>query len=301
MRTRLITNGLDWHRLEKASQSKADAVHIELEDGIPPERKEEARQLIVRCLRELDWTGKLTMVRINQYRSGFFEDDIFETAKGAPGALILGKCEGPDDVRYADRLLTWSERKYGLPVGAIKIVASIERLKALQAIDEIATASSRMLGLSLGLSDLGNEFGYARTFRGQELETLYARSRLVMAAHLAGLLAFSPVFVYYRDLEGAFEYARWAYTLGFDVGTCLSPNQIEVVAKAFSPSPDEIAWAKSVLDGEHVASKANVGAWTGRGLGAENGPANADVVMMDAPHSERARRIMKRAEQAGLP
>lgn len=299
MRTRLITNGLDWHRLSKASQSKVDAVHIELEDGIPSNRKQEAREMIVRCLRELDWGGKFTMVRTNHYKSGLLEDDILEVSKGRPSAFLLGKCEGPDEVRYVDRLLGWVERRNGISAGSISLVVDVETLTALKAIEEVVIASPRMKGLTLGLSDLGNEYGYRRSFRGLELETLYPRSRVVMAAHLAGLVAFAPPFLYYRDLEGTYEYCRWAYNMGFDAGTCISPNQIETVARAFSPSEEEISWAQGVLEGERKAEGGEIAAWTGPGLGA--GAADpAAVVMMDAPHANRARKIIEQARRAGL-
>ena len=184
-----IMPGLEPRLLQKASSSKAGYIHIELEDGVPDDRKQEARLNFVAALQELDWRGKETMVRINSVDSGFVEDDLDVVTAGRPKIFLLAKCQGPDDIRYVERLVTRAERKHGLTEGSIQLAAMIERARALSQVDEIAAASPRMMALYLGPGDLGNELGYRRSYQPQELETLWVRSRVIFAAHTADLLA----------------------------------------------------------------------------------------------------------------
>lgn len=277
----LITPGLERRLLEKASESAALAVHIELEDGVPNDRKPEAREVINRALRELDWSNKITMVRVNPYASGELEDDILGVASGQPSAILLGKCQGPEDVIYADRLLTWTERREGLEPGSIRLAAMIERARAFTHIEEVATASERLMALYIGPSDLGNELGYRRTYRGLEMETMWVRSRVALTAHANGLLAIDSPYVPYTDLDGTSEQARWSYRLGFDIKTCISPRQIGVVNEAFSPTDDEIQWAEDVLSGQQDASAEGRSVWVAHGM------------MLDAPHVILAGRILE--------
>jgi len=89
-------------------------MHIELEDGMPPERKGEGRNTIAEALQKFDWSDKLTHIRINNVGSGFVEDDVDMVAQGKPNAFLLGKREGPEDIQYRDHLVSRAEKKYGL-------------------------------------------------------------------------------------------------------------------------------------------------------------------------------------------
>jgi citrate lyase subunit beta / citryl-CoA lyase len=280
LKTGLITPGLEPALMDKASRGAADVIHIELEDGVPEARKSEARAFIATALRELDWSGKLTLVRVNPYDRGFLEEDLLAIAPARPTAILLGKCQSPDDVLYADRLLSWIERREGMAAGTVRLAAMIERAAALQSIDAIAGASARMCALYIGPSDLANEVGYRRSYQGLELETMWVRCRVVLAAHLAGLLAIDSPYVPFRDLEGTYEQARWSYRLGFDVKTCISPHQIEPVARAFTPDQEEIDWANAVLEGEESARMNETSVWVAKDM------------MLDAPHVIRAKRIL---------
>jgi citrate lyase subunit beta/citryl-CoA lyase len=283
--TGLITSGLSLELMSKAARTAAEVIHIELEDGVPHTRKGEARALILQALRELDWSGKMTLIRVDPYMSGDLEEDIEAVVPGRPSAILLGKCEGPVDVTYADRVIARAERQAGIERGTVKLAAMIERSAALHSIDDVARASARMVALYLGPSDLGNEVGYRRTYHGLEPELSWVRSRVVVAAHAAGLLAIDAPYVPFRDLDGTYEHARWSYRLGFDAKTCLSPRQIEAVARAFTPDREEIVWASAVLEGAEQAWSEDRTVWV------------AQDMMMDAPHVIRAQRILKSAKR----
>lgn len=266
LRSGLIVPGLDLARLEKASQCDGDVMHIELEDGVPPNRKAEGRKTIAEALQKFDWSGKLTLIRINNVASGFVEDDIDVVANGRPSAFMLGKCEGAEDIQYLDHLVGRAEKRIGIPQGTIKLASMIERVRALQKIDDIALASPRMMALYIGPTDLSTEVGYRRTYRGQELEVSWCRSRVVFGAHAAGLLAIDSPTPHYKDLEESFVQARWSYQLGFDAKTCVSPRQLEAVNRAFSPSEEEVKWAEEVFAGREEAEKAGESVWVKQGM-----------------------------------
>jgi len=266
LRSGLIVPGLDPRRLEKASKCDGDIMHIELEDGVPPDRKSESRRIITDALKNLDWSGKFTLIRINNVASGFVEDDIAVVTEGRPTAFMLGKCEGPEDIEYIDKLLGQAEELHGIPHGTIKLASMIERARALHTVDQIAVASPRMMALYIGPTDLSTEVGYRRTYRGTETEVTWVRSRIVFAAHLAGLLAIDSPTPHYNDLEETALQARCSYQLGFDAKTCVSPRQLEAVNKAFTPSDEEVKWAEEVFAGREEAAKQGLSVWVKQGM-----------------------------------
>ena len=243
----LIVLGLEHDRIAAASRSNAGMVHLELEDGTPLSKKAQAREIIRDALTAYDWSGKLTMVRVNAVDSGMFEDDVRVVAPARPGCIYITKVQGPEQIVYAENILAAAEDQFGLQSGELKIFAYIERIRGLASVEAIATASPRLIGLSFGGTDLGEEVGYRRNFVGQEWETLYAKSRMIVAAHLNGLIALDAPLVSYDDPEGTYEQANWACRLGFDAKCCIFPYQIDIVNGAFGPSEVEVAWATRLV------------------------------------------------------
>ncbi len=242
----LIIGTPDFEQLTVASRLPIGMVMMEL-DGVPGDRKAEARATLVRALRELDWRGKLTFVRASTLDSGYFEDDIAALAPALPTGFVLPKPHGPDDIKHADDVMSRVEKECDIAPGAIKIGAMIERIRALQHIDQIATASPRMFAFLLGLTDLSYEVGYRRTLDGDGLESYWVRARVLMAAHLAGLIAVDTATLRFEDPELTYEQARMGYRMGFDARFCVTPSQVEPVNRAFSPTETEIAWAERIV------------------------------------------------------
>jgi len=261
LRSGLIVPGHNPGNLAKASGCRGDVMHIELEDGVPDDRKAEARETTLNALRTLDWSGKLTLVRVNCVESGFLEDDIDVVTAGRPTAFLLAKTQGPEDIKYLDHLITRAEKRAGLPAGTVGIASMIERARALASVDQIATASPRMMALYVGGTDLSTEVGYRRTYRGAEVEVSWCRSRVVFAAHLAGLLAIDSPTTRYTDLEETLLQARVAYHAGFDAKTTVSPRQIDAVNRGFTPSEEDVAWARKVLRGQPEAEAKGLSVW----------------------------------------
>jgi len=286
LRSGMIVPGNILKHLERASKSNLDLLHIELEDGINDDKKQEAREVTLQALKTFDMTGKITMPRINNVHSGYVEDDIEIVSEGRPTAFLLAKCGGPEDIHYIDHLITRAERKHKIPEGTIKIASMIERARGLLKVDEIAVASPRMMALYIGPTDLSTEVGYRRTYRDNEYETLWPRSRVVFAAHAANLLAIDSPTTYYTDLELTLQQAKWSYHLGFDLKTCVSPRQIDMVNRGFTPSDEEISWAQKVFEGKEEAEAKGLSVWV------------RDGMMIDEAMVSRAQHILATAEKA---
>jgi citrate lyase subunit beta/citryl-CoA lyase len=283
-RSKLITPALRQDLLEKAARSGADVIHIELEDGVAPHQKIAAREAALRALREIDWRGCEVWVRINIPASEEAEQDIETLVAAAPHAVLIPKVASPHDIGVIARLLAKAERAHGLSQGQISIAAVVETVRGLSRVEEIAMADPRMTALVLGTEDLSVEYGYRLDRTGDSLETLYLKSRCILAARVAGIDCIDAAHSYYRDVEGTKRAADWAARLGFTGKTCLSPRQVEPVNQAFAPTAEEIAWAAKVLDALDEAASNDLSVAVAQGM------------MVDAPHALQARRILERAD-----
>ena len=289
-RTQLITPCDDaWDIMQKAARCDADVIRLELEDGVLPPRKAEARQWCLKALREIDWGRREVWVRITHFDYGYAEDDIDVLVQGQPNVILMGKAQGPSDLLHLDQMIAASERRHGVPVGTVKMGCVIERIRAVHQVEAIAACAPRMSMMCCGLDDLSNEYGYRLTRQPADaLETLYVRSRVVLAARLAGITALDYPYLTYRDEQASELDARFSARLGFHGKQILSPRQIAGVHRAFAPSDKELTWARDILAAvEHAGDN----------------PAAVYVInnqMIDAPHIQQARHILERARQSGM-
>ncbi|MGE4239793.1 HpcH/HpaI aldolase/citrate lyase family protein [Ramlibacter sp.] len=283
-RTQLITPCDNaWDLMNKAARSKTDIVRLELEDGVVPERKNEARGWALRGLREIDWGDKEVWVRITHFDYGYAEADIDTLVQGQPNVIVMGKCQGLDDMLHLDKMIAAAERRHGIPVGTVKMGCVIERIRAVHKVEDLAACSPRMSMMCCGLDDLSNEYGYRLTrMPADALETLYVRSRVVLAARLAGITAVDYPYLKYRDLEASEIDARFSARLGFHGKQIISPAQAEGVHRAFAPTEKELAWAKAILRAVEENKDSGAAVFI------------VDGEMIDAPHILQARTIMQR-------
>jgi citrate lyase beta subunit len=259
------------HRVGKALASSADAVILDLEDGVAPARKDEARELVRTILAEPRSDAPTLIVRINPGGTEFYAEDLAAVATGKPDAVMVPKAE---PAAVAD-----------LPERIPPVVALIETAAGLVGARQIA-ADPRVERLALGSFDLALELRLEPRADGQEL--LFARSSLVLESALAGAPPpIDGVFIDFRDDEGLRKEALLVRSLGFGAKTCIHPAQLEIVNEAFSPSAEELSRAHEVVDAFERAAE------TGAGVTAHEG------VMIDRPVVERARQLLARARHAG--
>jgi citrate lyase subunit beta/citryl-CoA lyase len=255
-RSTLLCNGLRPDHLRKAAASGADAANLELEDGVPLDRKPEARANVAEALKTLDWGLTSTFVRVENPAHGLLELDLDALVPARPTGILIAKTAGPQDVVTVSEALAEAEARHGVPVGTTRIGAMIEAAEGFFNVEAIAKASPRMAYLSCGEGDLETALGYRHLRHSSEPKApyqpylLYLRSRIVFAAHAAGISVVSPGsrgFVGADSDEALYLHYRFLYQLGFDGASSLTPKMVPLANRAFSPNEEEIAFARHVM------------------------------------------------------
>ncbi|MDQ3912540.1 MAG: CoA ester lyase [Actinomycetota bacterium] len=235
LRSYLYVPGYDGRKIEKALAGEADAVVLDLEDAVAPDRKEEARETVVRVLKSEP--GKPIFVRVNAVGTEHSAADIEAVVRGYLAGLRLPKTESVESVRLVAETLTELRSE-------AQIQCLIESALGLERAFEIANSHERVAGISLGEADLAADLGV-----GDEAGLAYARSRIVSAARAAGLPhPVGSVYTDVRDLEGLRRSTEEGKRLGFVGRSTIHPSQVSVVNEVFTPTEDEVAGARVLLD-----------------------------------------------------
>ncbi len=251
---------------------KVDIILANLEDAIQLQNKEAAREGLCKIARETDFGQTQFWSRVNSLDSPWFLDDMLRIVAEAGDKLdvvMIPKVEGPWDIHYVDQLLAQLEAKHQL-VRPILVHAILETAQGVANVEEIALASPRMQGMSLGPADLaasrrmkttrvgGGHPGYLVREDPKEDENAprataqqdlwhYTLARMVDACAATGILPFYGPFGDISDSLACEDQFRNAFLMGCVGAWSLHPNQIEIARRVFSPPPDEVAWAQKVI------------------------------------------------------
>ncbi|MGD0432680.1 MAG: CoA ester lyase [Acetobacteraceae bacterium] len=278
-RSFLFAPGNHARRVEKALTLAADAVILDLEDAVAISEKPATRELVVRAFNQ-PRSGRL-YVRVNAYSTEWCYADIVTIARPGLDGIVLPKVESPDQLKSADWLLSALERERGLPVGGIDLVPIIETALGVSNIGAIASSGSRTKRLAFGAGDYTLDLGMV--WSRDESELLPARSAVVMASRAAGIEPpLDTVWADLRDADGFAGSAERAAALGFQGKMCIHPDQIAITNAAFSPSEQQMAWAKRVVVAFEEAEA--------RGLAS----IQLDGQFIDYPIVQRARQVLAR-------
>jgi citrate lyase beta subunit len=259
--------------LRKAGSRGADAVIVDLEDGVLPDAKEDARARAERLWLELDLGGSEVLLRVNAPGTPWHEADLDVAARIRPAGVVLPKCEEPGRVAAVAARL-----------GAAPLFLMVETARGVLAAAELARVPGAA-ALLFGAADFRASVRASRD--PEEAELALARGTLVLAARAAGIEAFDTPFFDYRDDAGLERSARRARTLGFDGKTCIHPGQVAIVNHVFSPSEEEVARAERIVAALEAAAR------EGRGV------ATVDGEMVEPLHAAEARRTLARARRSG--
>lgn len=280
-RTLLYVPGSDWRKIEKAASLGADCVCLDLEDGVAPSSKAEARTLISKALSELDFGRSERLVRVNAADSGQQAEDLLLASHPNLQGLVLPKAASAADVQTLGSALWSAEQARDLAPNTLALLAQIESALGLVNLKEIASADPHLVALVFGSEDFASDVGAIRTPEADEV--FYARSAVATYAAAFGLQAIDMLHVNFKDAEGLGKLASQGARLGYSGMQIVHPDQIAPVLAAFTPGTEEIAWAQRVVDGyeQHAAE--------GRGAFALDGK------MIDMPLVKAARRVLARA------
>ena len=253
---------------------QADILLGNLEDAIPVDKKVPAREGLIEVGKEVDFGDTQLWTRVNELESPWVLDDLTQLVTEIGDKLeviMVPKVQGPWDIHFVDRLLAQLEAKAKLE-RPLLIHAILETSLGVVNLEEIATASPRMQGMSFGPADLaasrrmkttrvgGGHPGYrviedpdpdnpdAERPTAQQDPWHYSIARMVDACTSAGILPFYGPYGDIKDVEGCETQFRAAFLLGCVGAWSLHPVQIDIAKKVFSPPPDEVLFAKKVIE-----------------------------------------------------
>ena len=285
LRTALFVPGNRPDLVDKAVRTDADAIIIDLEDTVPPPQKEETRHIVRQKIIEHGDRG--IIARINGLESEYMRGDLHEVVVKELSSILMPKVEKRADIEEINRLLREEETKNRIPIGNISIIPLIESAMAVENSFRIAstrTDPDRLLTLAFGAADFALDMGITLTKTGEELS--YARSRLAVACRAAGVEPplDTPFMLDLTDREALQEDIRRARQQGFQGKLCIHPNQVEICNRLFSPSEDEIEYARKVIRSFENAEACGVAA------------IQMDGKFIDYPIVERAKHVLRLAE-----
>jgi citrate lyase subunit beta/citryl-CoA lyase len=288
MRSLLFVPADGGRKLDKALGCGADAVIVDLEDSIAPDRKAPARASAAAFVAEAARPARrpFICVRVNGLGSGLIDADLEAIVPARPDAILLPKAEGGASIVHADAKLAAHEAIAGLPEGHIKIIAmAIESAAGLFLAGTIGRQSARLIGLSWGAEDLAAELG-AESNRDPEGRYtppyVHARTLCLMAAAAAQVAAIETIYMDYRDPPGLRLDSEAARRDGFTSRLAIHPAQVPIINEVFTPSSAAVAAAQAIV----AAFAASPGA----------GVIAIEGVMYDRPHLARAQLLIARAK-----
>jgi citrate lyase subunit beta / citryl-CoA lyase len=282
-RSRLYIPGSEPKYFINAALHGPDGIILDLEDSVHPSEKDAARLLVRNALRAVDFLNCERMVRINQLPLGL--EDLEEIVPECPDLVLIPKVEGPDQVVKTSDRIKDIQAKHGL-TRPMWLMPILESALGIENAYEIAKASAQIVALTIGLEDYTADLGVVKTAAGAE--SLFARQRIVNAAHAAGVQAIDSVFGDVGDMDGLRLWGVNSRALGFEGMGCVHPLQVSVIHQAFAPSPAEIEKAQKIAAAYHEAQQKGLGVVS---LGSK---------MIDPPVVQRALKLMARAQAMGL-
>ena len=274
-------------KIAKALTGSADALILDLEDSVAPERKGAARALCRETLSAAAGGPKL-FVRINALDTPDAIADLASVMQGRPFGLMVPKCQSARDLTRLGDMLTVLEAREGMPAGQTVLLPIVtETGRAMLGLGSYAeTRVERLFGMLWGGEDLAADLGAKsnrdEAGRGYAPPYQLARSLCLYAAAAAGCAAIDSVFTDIRDDRGLEQEAIAAARSGFVAKAAIHPSQVDIINRAFLPNADEIAQAKRVVE-----------AFTAAGA---KGVAVLDGKMLDRPHHRSALRVLAAAE-----
>ncbi len=250
--------------MNSAVRSNADILLLDIEDSVQPNsNKQIARDTILRYIQEGKFKNRILFPRVNDRESGELLKDVSQlTVEGVTGFMYPKSNKG-EDVYFFGKLLETLEYEKGFPKGTFKIIPLIETAGAVMNIQEICTASSRVVAVAFGCEDFITDLGGKHDIEGKSIFT--ARAMIAMGAKANGVIPIDTVHIRVHDLEDLENNLKIAKKLGYEGMLVLNPKELPLVHKYYSPSEEEVEWAEEMIqladdavkEGKGVAVKGN--------------------------------------------
>lgn len=279
-RTWLFVPGGDGAALQAAPASGADVLIQELEDFVPPQRKQAARELIAPTMAAWKAAGAVAAVRINPLFGPEGARDLEAAMRAGVEAVLLPKTRNADDIVTLDIAIANWERALGRAEGGVELVPNIETARALMNTLSIATATPRVVACLVASEDMAADLGAERAPDGHELD--YARQRFLVECTAAGVLAIDCPYTW-SDVDGAVREGEYARRLGYRAKSLVSAAHAPYLNALFTPQPEKVAEARRIVEIFEAAQA--------RG----EGGVELDGNLVELPTYLNARRLLARA------
>jgi citrate lyase subunit beta/citryl-CoA lyase len=271
----------------KAKDSGADTLILDLEDAVAPERKPLARETMKAVLRDSDFAGFERTVRINGLDTPWFLDDVLAMVEAGADGLVVPKTNSVESILFVDRLVSLAEQRCGRAAGSVVLLPLIEQPEAIGNAFAIARATPRISGIAFGHGDFSLAMGI-KAAPSTEGVVFQARCQVVMAAKAAGITPIDNVFLDIPNIEGLIAETRQGLRLGYEGKACIHPNQVEPVNTVYTPTSEEVEYARELVAAFAQAVAEGKGAVAFRGR------------MIDGPIAEIEKMVLERAKKAEL-
>ena len=281
-RSLLFVPGNREEMLTKAAGLPADVLVPDLEDSVPDGEKEHAREIVREVVKTLTQAGRTVIPRINALDTGLARDDLAAVVGPNVYGVTVGKVQSAWEIEQVSSILDGLEEQAGVEVGHTRLIPWLESAMAIVNAYQIASASPRIVAVAIGAEDFTNDMAVQRSDDGDEVR--YARSVVAVAARAANVIAIDTPYVNFRDAEGLEREVRSALPLGFKAKFAIHPAQLETINTLFSPSEEELEYARQVIAAFSEAEA------EGRGS------TSLDGKMIDVPVVKRARNLLALAE-----
>jgi citrate lyase subunit beta/citryl-CoA lyase len=292
-RSMLFVPALPYAMIEKAAASDADAVCVDLEDSVAIDEKAAGRANAIRAFQELDFGRRTTILRINDLEGPFAYRDLVETVEGAGeriDLIMIPKVNSREDVVFVDMLLKQIEAHCLLARG-IGLEAQIETAAGFLSVREIAQSSARLEALTFGPGDYAASMQMPSMSIGEldRYDEMYPGHRwhavmhaIVASARANGLRCMDGPYAAHKDPAGLERSCQIARAMGFDGKQCIHPKQAALANGVFSPTGEEVAHAKQIVDAYEQA------------VGRNRGVASLNGKMIDAASVRMAKGVLER-------
>jgi len=296
LRSWMFVPGDRQRMIDKALGLNVDAIMLDIEDGVAPPEKENARiqigasfdALAPRLVAEQRLKTPARYVRVNAVGSERLHQDLDAVVRPGIEGLVVPKVDRPDQIEIVEDMLGRLEATRHVPAGSVRLLVAIESPIGLFNAYAIASSSHRVLGLIFGAEDFCREMSLPLRREGEASELIYARSAIATAAAAAHVQAVDGVWTDLKDPDGLKRYARQARRLGMSGMSLIHPSQIDDVNAAFTPTAEDIGYAEEVLAAFEAARVRGEGAIAFRGQ------------LLDFPIVDRARQTVALGKSLGV-
>ncbi len=293
MRTEFLTRSLMFvpahndRLMQSASRSNADILLLDIEDSVQPEEnKQVARDKIVKYIKEGFFDGRILFPRINDRESGHLLKDVYQLAIEGVTGFMYPKARCGEDIYFIGKLLETIEYDKGFVPGTFKLIPLIETTGAVMNIQDICKASPRVVAVAFGCEDYVTDLGGNHDIEGQSI--FFARNMIVNGAHNCDVAAIDTVHIRVHDMEDLERNLVLSKKLGFDGMLVLNPKELPLCHRYYSPTMEEVRWAKEMLKLSEIA------------IGAGKGVTVLGGKFIGPPMLRMAEGILNKARMCGL-